>query len=70
MRILTISDIHGQYEAFNLEKLPVVDVILVAGDLTNFGMRPSASYQLQAERALEMARYWFARLHAHCPRIL
>jgi uncharacterized protein len=70
MRILTISDIHGQYEEFNLEKLPEADVILVAGDLTNFGMRPPFSYRLQAERELEMARDWFERLHAHCPRIL
>jgi uncharacterized protein len=70
MRILTISDIHGQYEEFNLEKLPEADVILVAGDLTNYGMRPPFSYQLQAERELEMARDWFERLYAHCPRIL
>jgi predicted phosphodiesterase len=48
MRILTISDIHGQYEEFNLEKLPEADVILVAGDLTNYGMRPPISYQLPA----------------------
>jgi predicted phosphodiesterase len=70
MRILTISDIHGQYEEFNLEKLPEADVILVVGDLTNYGMRPPFGYQLQAERELEMARDWFEQLHAHCPRIL
>jgi uncharacterized protein len=70
MRILTISDIHGQYKDFSLEKLPEADVILVAGDLTNYGMRPPFSYQLQAERELEMARNWFEQLHQHCPRIL
>jgi uncharacterized protein len=70
MRILTISDIHGQYEDFNLEKLPEADVILIAGDLTNYGMRPPFSYRLQAERELEMARDWFEQLHQHCPRIL
>jgi uncharacterized protein len=70
MRILTISDIHGQYEDFNLEKLPEADVILVAGDLTNYGMRPPLPYRPNAERELEMARHWFERLHAHCPRIL
>jgi uncharacterized protein len=70
MRILTISDIHGQYEDFNLKKLPKADVILVAGDLTNFGMHPPISYQLQAEHELEMARDWFEQLHQHCPRIL
>jgi uncharacterized protein len=69
MRILTISDIHGQYDAFNLEKLPEADVILVAGDLTNYGMRPPFNHQLRAEQELEQARVWFERLHRHCPRI-
>jgi uncharacterized protein len=70
MRILTISDIHGQYDAFSLENLPEADVILIAGDLTNYGMRPPISHQLLAEHELEMARDWFEQLHAHCPRIL
>ena len=70
MRILTISDIHGQYDTFRLEHLPEVDVILMAGDLTNFGLRPPVNYQLQAERELEQARAWFERLHQHCPQIL
>jgi uncharacterized protein len=70
MRILTISDIHGQYDAFRLENLPEVDVILMAGDLTNFGLRPPPTYQLHAERELEQARTWFEQLHQHCPRIL
>ena len=59
MRILTISDIHGQYDTFNLEQLPEVDVVLVAGDLTNFGLCPPLTYQLQAEREREQARAWF-----------
>ena len=70
MRILTISDIHGQYDAFRLKNLPEVDVILMAGDLTNFGLRPPVNHQLQAERELEQARAWFERLHQHCPQIL
>jgi uncharacterized protein len=70
MRILTISDLHGQYDAFRLKILPEVDVILMAGDLTNFGLRPPVNYQLQAERELEQARAWYERLHQHCPRIL
>jgi uncharacterized protein len=70
MRILTISDLHGQYDAFHLEQLPEVDVVLVAGDLTNFGLRPPLTYQLQAEHELEQARTWFEQLHQHCPRIL
>ena len=70
MRILTISDIHGQYDAFDLEHVPEVDVVLVAGDLTNYGLRPPVTYQAQAERELEQARAWFERLHQHCPHIL
>ena len=70
MRILTISDIHGQFDAFHLENLPEVDLVLVAGDLTNFGLRPPVNFQLRAEYELEMARAWFERLHHHCPQIL
>ena len=70
MRILTISDIHGQFDTFNLENLPEADLVLVAGDLTNFGLRPPVNFQLRAEYELEMARDWFERLHQHCPQIL
>ena len=70
MRILTISNIHGQFDAFDLENLPEADMVLVAGDLTNFGLRPPVNFQLRAEYELEMARDWFGRLHHHCPQIL
>ncbi len=39
MKILAISDVHDEFEAFAPDTLPVADVCLVAGDLTNYGMR-------------------------------
>jgi Icc-related predicted phosphoesterase len=53
MRILTISDIHGEFNAFNLEKLPAVDVVLIASDLTHIGLRAPAHWQAKAEAELE-----------------
>lgn len=39
MRILAMSDIHDNYEAFAPEHLPTADLCIVAGDLTNYGVR-------------------------------
>ncbi|MBR4125887.1 MAG: metallophosphoesterase family protein [Victivallales bacterium] len=36
MKILFITDLHGQFDA--LAKLPSADLLLVGGDLTNFGI--------------------------------
>lgn len=35
MKIIALSDIHGNYEI--LKKLPEYDLLLIAGDITNFG---------------------------------
>lgn len=39
MRIFTISDIHDDFDLFAPEDLPDADVCVVAGDLTNWGVR-------------------------------
>ena len=39
MRILAISDIHDDFDLFAPEDLPDADVCVVAGDLTNYGVR-------------------------------
>ncbi len=39
MRMLICSDIHDEFERFPVEGFPEADLCLVAGDLTNFGMR-------------------------------
>ena len=39
MRILAISDIHDNFEAFAPDELPDADICVVAGDLTNYGIR-------------------------------
>jgi uncharacterized protein len=71
MRILTISDIHGDFQAFRPDMLPKVDLILIAGDLTNHGFNAPARWQAQALTELEEARAWFEKLSLHCcPQIL
>ncbi len=42
MRILAISDIHGDFDLFAPDELPEADVCVVAGDLTNNGTRRMA----------------------------
>ena len=39
MRILAISDIHDNFEAFPPEEMPEAELCLVAGDLTNHGTK-------------------------------
>lgn len=59
MRILAMADIHGHFDRFDLEKLPDADVIIIAGDITELGMR----------RPWEMnhARCWMQQLTEHAP---
>lgn len=66
MRILTLSDIHGDFYALTRQPLPYVDLVLIAGDLTNFGLRPPAIYRDEINRELGQARDWMSRLHEHC----
>ena len=54
MKILAISDIHDDFEAFAPETLPNADVCIVAGDLTNFGMR--------RRNDIAAARWWLTAL--------
>jgi len=39
IKLLAISDIHEDFEAFAPETLPEADLCVIAGDLTNYGLR-------------------------------
>ena len=53
MKILAISDVHDEFEAFAPETLPDADVCLIAGDLTNFGQLERRRFaSLELERLL------------------
>ena len=71
MRILTISDIHGDFQAFHPNMLPKVDLILIAGDLTNHGRNAPARWQARALTELAEARVWLQEINLQCsPQIL
>ncbi|HLK61542.1 MAG TPA: metallophosphoesterase [Chthonomonadaceae bacterium] len=61
MKILAISDVHDAFEAFAPATLPDADLCLVAGDLTNYGIR--GEWQLpEGDRALFIAALQGERL--------
>jgi uncharacterized protein len=62
MKILCISDIHGQFGDFVPPLLPEADLALICGDFTNLGIR------LPLEVAA--AKRWMAQLAARYPRVL
>lgn len=39
MKILVMSDIHQKWSRFPVEEMPPADMVLVAGDITDYGMR-------------------------------
>ena len=53
MKILAISDIHGEFDRFSPDALPDADVLLFAGDATNDGTR--------RPREIAAAEEWFRR---------
>ncbi len=54
MNILAISDVHDRFDEFRVEDLPDADVCVVAGDLTNYGMRRPSG--------IAAARWWLTDL--------
>lgn len=62
MKLLTLSDIHGQFRDFDPLSLPEADVVLIGGDITNLGMRRMAEVAL--------AEQWMTALAARYPHIL
>jgi Icc-related predicted phosphoesterase len=52
MRILLCSDIHDDFELFPVAAFPEADLCLVAGDLTNYGLR--GRQKLSSEDLLSM----------------
>jgi uncharacterized protein len=69
MRILILSDMHGQYDNVKVETMPECDVVLVAGDLTNYGFRAPAHWQVQSITELASARAWFKGISQHCAQV-
>lgn len=39
MKILIMSDIHCSWQNFRVEDMPIADLVLMAGDITNYGTR-------------------------------
>ena len=39
MKLLVMSDIHAEFQRFDPTKLPDAEVVLIAGDITNYGTR-------------------------------
>ena len=62
MRILCLSDIHGRFGLYRPETLPDADMVIVAGDLTNWGRDPRGG-ELGRE-TLDNAREWVKALAA------
>lgn len=62
MKLLAISDIHGQFRDFSPLSLPEADLALVCGDLTNLGIR----------RPVEVAaaEQWMEQMAARYPETL
>lgn len=62
MRILALSDIHGQFDRFAASSLPEADIVLICGDFTNLGIR----------RPVEVAyaEQWMRAMAAHYPQVL
>jgi Icc-related predicted phosphoesterase len=57
---LAISDVHGRFEVFPAEALPDADAVLIAGDMTDMGMRG---------RELAHCGRWLSALAARYPAV-
>lgn len=55
MKLLIMSDIHGQFCDFAPSSLPEADAVLISGDITNLGMRRMAEVALAEQWMTELA---------------
>jgi Icc-related predicted phosphoesterase len=67
MKILALSDLHGKFDNFRLCSLPpanLVDIVIVAGDITHYGAsKPLAAQELErAEHELSLSLDWMSSL--------
>ncbi|MGI4787909.1 MAG: metallophosphoesterase family protein [Janthinobacterium lividum] len=44
MRLLVLSDIHGRYKKFSASQMPEADICIIAGDITNRGLRDTQEF--------------------------
>lgn len=65
MRILTLSDVHDEFERFAVDTLPDADVVVCAGDLTNRGVLNEPRFQ-----EVSRARDWLITLTARYSAVL
>jgi Icc-related predicted phosphoesterase len=63
MRILAVSDIHGDWGDFRPDHMPPADLALCAGDLTDGGVRGG-------DCALDLAAAWLRAMGRRYPRVL
>ncbi len=73
MKILAISDIHDNFSGFT--DLPDADILLIAGDLTNFGQHVPTPFLTRtnvnhARKKIKAARAWMQNLSERYPHIL
>jgi uncharacterized protein len=62
MKLLALSDIHGQFDRFSPPSLPEADISLVCGDFTNLGIR--RTYEVA------LAEQWMDQMAARYPQVL
>lgn len=63
MKILSLSDIHARFDRVHPDLLPAsADLVLIAGDITNLGMRHPSE--------VERARIWLRAMAARYPQVL
>lgn len=62
MKLLALSDIHGQFDLFSPVSLPEAETVLVGGDITNLGTRRPSEVAL-AER-------WVQQMAERYPQVL
>lgn len=62
MKLLAISDIHGQFANFPPQSLPNADVLVVCGDFTNEGIHLS--------HEVDFAKQWMKQMAARYPQVL
>ena len=63
MRILCMSDIHSNFEAFDPDAMPDADMCAIAGDITEYGHSRAKKYGGAFRRGIE----WLAAMGARQP---
>ncbi|MCW3058487.1 MAG: metallophosphoesterase [Capsulimonas sp.] len=55
MRVIAMSDVHARFDQFRAATMPAADLCVIAGDLTNMGMRSPVEMQAMTDWLRSMA---------------